>query len=72
MGMFHFRTNHNKPRTAGRLRVVPPFSFAWRKRRGEDFERREEDGEDGSGTLERESERRERDFERMERTDTGL
>ncbi|MCI7167301.1 MAG: hypothetical protein MR980_01155 [Bacteroidales bacterium] len=54
-------------RTAGRLRVVPLFSLAWRKRRGEDSERRKEDGEDGSGTRggrERESGRMGDDLER--------
>ena len=33
-----------QPRTAGRLRVVPLFLDARRKRSGEDFERMEEDG----------------------------
>ena len=56
-------------RTAGRLRVVPLFSLAARKRRGEDetgtsrrtgrmgedFERKKEDGEDGNG-IQRENE----------------
>ena len=56
-------------RTAGRLRVVPLFSDARRKRRGEDetgtsrrtgrmgedFERKKEDGEDGNW-IQRENE----------------
>lgn len=71
--MFHFRTNHTKQRTAGRLRVVPLFSLAWRRRgedferMGEDFGRRKEDGEDGNwnrGGLERDSGRMGEDFER--------
>ena len=42
--------NYQLPRTAGRLRVVPLFSDARRKRMGEDFERTEEDREeDGNG-----------------------
>ena len=58
------------PRTAGRLRVVPLFSLAWRRRgedfekkrrMGEDFERMEEDGEeDGHRTFRG----RKRDFEK--------
>ena len=57
-------------RTAGRLRVVPLFSLAARRRRrgedetgtsrrtgrmGEDFEMKKEDGEDGNG-IQRENE----------------
>lgn len=70
--MFHFGTNHTTI-TAGRLRVVPLFSLARRRRgedgngnwrrRGEDFERMEEDGEDGNGTL---REGRKRDLEKDE------
>lgn len=72
--MFHFGTCHQppQPRTAGRLRVVPLFSLAWRRRgedfdkrrrMGEDSERMKEDGdEDGHRTLRRMGE----DFERTE------
>ena len=58
-----FWNRPHQPRTAGRLLVVPLFSFAWRKRRGED----------GNGNRRR---RIGEDFERMEeesgRTGTGL
>lgn len=68
--MFHFGTCHQppQPRTAGRLRVVPLFSLAWRKRSGRGRKRTEEDGEDGNGNLRRteDSERMGEDFERME------
>ena len=64
--MFRFRTNHQPPpRTAGRLRVVPLFSLAW-KRRGED----EEEGRGRRGRA-RDSERRGEDFERKEEDGRG-
>ena len=55
--------NYQLPRTAGRLRVVPLFSDARRKRRGEDFEKRR--GEDFEKTKE-DGRGRERDSENEE------
>ena len=44
--MFHFGTNHQERRDG----FVSFRCFLWlRRRRGEDFERTEEDGEDGHG-----------------------
>lgn len=60
--MFHFGTNHHDNGGTASCRSAVFFG-SWR--RGEDFERKKEDGEDGSGTRRG----RERDSERM---GTGL
>lgn len=64
--MFHFRTNHTKPRTVGRLRVVPLFFFGFeeeegRGRRGWEMNRR--GGERESGRMEEDFERTKEDSE---------
>ena len=52
--MFHFGTNHHANGGTASCRSAVFFA-ARRKRMGEDFERKKEDGEDGNG-IQRENE----------------